>query len=68
MSRSPSIELITEATVAEYIHEISARHGRSDPESRRTGGRRSGPGEASVRRASRRLRLLEGGLRSLPSS
>ena len=26
MTVSPSVQLITEATVAQYIHEISARH------------------------------------------
>jgi hypothetical protein len=32
MSISPSVQLITNATVAQYIHEISVRHRRRDPE------------------------------------
>jgi hypothetical protein len=32
MSVSPSAQLITNATVAQYIHEISVRHRRRDPE------------------------------------
>jgi hypothetical protein len=33
MSLSPSIELLTNAVVAQYIHEISVRHRSRDPES-----------------------------------
>jgi hypothetical protein len=32
MTISPSAQLITNAVVAEYIHEISARHHSRDPE------------------------------------
>lgn len=34
MSNSPSVELITNATVAQYIHEISVRHRPRGPEVR----------------------------------
>ena len=32
MTVSPSVQLMTNAVVAEYIHEISARHRPRDPE------------------------------------
>jgi hypothetical protein len=46
MSPSPSVQLITNATVAQYIHEISVRHRPRGPESppslpARTGGKKS---------------------------
>lgn len=47
MSRTPSLQLITDAVVAEYIHEISERHGVSEPERDRQqseGGAGAAPG------------------------
>ena len=45
MSRTPSLQLITDAVVAEYIHEISERHSVSEPERGRPEAE-SGPGPA----------------------
>jgi len=63
MSSSLSIQSITDAAIAQYIHEISARHRSRSPEARpRRGAHRSSEAAASKRRTSRRLALVEAGL------
>jgi hypothetical protein len=42
MSNTVSLQLITDAVVAEYIHEISERHRAPEPESTRPQDARSG--------------------------
>jgi hypothetical protein len=56
MTTSPSVTLITNATVAQYIHEISVRHRRQEPDwwSRRAA--RARADEAAARSAEARRR------------
>lgn len=60
MTPSPRPQLIANATVAQYIHEISVRHRPRDQEARRWRSSRPGAREAAAHRARRRLTVLEG--------
>lgn len=62
MSPSPSIQLITNAVVAQYIHEISVRHRSRDPESGNDGDVESRAASALSTRPPKRLKLLESAL------
>jgi hypothetical protein len=54
------MQLITDATVAQYIHEISARHRSRGPESiGRRGAHASSEAAATSRMSRRRLELVE---------
>ena len=44
MNHTPSLQLITDAVVAQYIHDISERHRSTEPETDRPQDRRSGTG------------------------
>ena len=62
MSLSPSIQLLTDAVIAQYIHEISARHRTRDPESGAGGDGRATATQAIGARPRRRLTLPASGL------
>lgn len=66
MSNALSAQLIANATVAEYIHEISVRHRSRGPEAPRPASRRRRAARGPSAKGSKRLQPLDRGLSLVP--